>query len=210
MNITKQLGGMVFISLMSACSLPKMLLPQRDLHIVLYTDGTCEYSFENMGSGLREDQKWEQFDSSDGIRSIFCRNRKVTYYKPITPPEIWPGVQITMVRKTDDLVPNKTTDGHVFFQPEHYRDRSKYSDRPSVSESNGSTWSVVVNLLKGTDANEERLPALPHEHYAICGTIYESTDNPNNLGLEYSEKYQITSGLFIEINTKVQAESAGC
>lgn len=198
--------------LITSCALTRVYLPKRSLHVILYTDGSCLYSFEGMDYGNRADQKWE-FIGSSGPDLIICENEKLRSNENrnnLAYAENWPRVSIELTRQRKINPPRLSPEGHFIFQPESDKRRRKYRKVRSIAATNGSAWSVLVALESGSDANWKTIAVHPGEYYAPCGTEFESTDNPRNSGLRYSKAHQDSTGIYMEINTEVRAESGAC
>lgn len=200
----------VVVLLISSCSTPRtpsFLLPKRPLIFTFYTDGTCEYSFNGMGSGKRINQSWSSFGNADenGGLNIFCSNELVQEGGDFTraSPEIWPKVNIRLKKILSPAIENH--EGHIVFQPEPKRNHYGYGWNDTIAKANGFGYSAWVSLGPGTQENEEALPIKGIEKYN-CQTEFSSDNSSSNIGYIYSREYQESTGIYIHVITNVNAQ----
>lgn len=183
---------------LSSCAVPRIGLPSRELQMKLYTDGTCEYEFEGIQYGQKK--PWNMGPANpnnpQGAQLLVCE----------------PSVFITMTEQFQNTSPVKTDAGHLVFQPEYDRSSRKNKRNKSFALVNNYRWSAWVSVFvlrqSGTDANIE---FQTQELFFPCDQYrFESTDNPKNQGVIYSESHQASSGIYMELTTEVKSTGVGC
>jgi len=217
-----KLASVLVFSLLSCTSCAWMFRfanPDRELHAIFFTDGSCLYSFEGLDYGKREDQRWS--DSTDLFQKYYrvfeiekgkafqrwysCRN-EASKSDNVAFEENWPRVHVIIEQLRPNGILKKNEEGNFPFGVESYRDiyRNRNS---SIAEKKGDNFFVSVLLPSNSELNNRKLRLKYGERFSF-GTEFKSIDSPKSAGVIYSPRAQYDTGKFMELRVILQAASA--
>jgi len=193
--------------------------PDRELHAIFFTDGSCLYSFEGLDYGKREDQRWS--DSTDLFQKYYrvfeiekgkafqrryiCRNEEYQSDN-VAFEENWRVVYVLIEQLRPNGMLKKNEEGNFPFGIESYRDI--YSNRNSSNaEQKGDNFFVSVSLASNSELNNRKLGLKYGERFSF-GTEFKSIDSPKSAGVIYSPRAQYDTGKLMEFRAILQAASA--
>jgi len=193
--------------------------PDRELHAIFFTDGSCLYSFEGLDYGKREDQRWS--DRTDLFQTFYraveiergeafqrrysCRN-EAYQSDNVAFEENWPVVHVRIEQLRLNGILKKNEEGNYPFGVESYKDI--YSNRnSSIAEQKGDNFFVRVSLPSSSELNDRKLRLKYGERFSF-GAEFKSIDSPKSAGVIYSPRAQYDTGKFMELRAILQAVSA--